>query len=149
VRAYSKKNLKKKIKNKYIERLNKEYETALVNLAKVTTVVLRFERAFPGQKLETSRQGGSFGIYMSRSNLDSFKCEELMELLGFFIDEKPEDTSSSEYPNYFNVDYKFTFDWGRVVINAYVKEESSTCHRVMIDEIVEEVRTPVYKMVCD
>jgi hypothetical protein len=149
VRAYSKKQLKKNFKNKYIERLNKEYELALINLAKVTTVALRFNKTFPGYDIEPSRHGSTFGMYMSKTQLDSFKCEELMELLGFFIDEKPTDTSSHEYPNYFNVDYKFKFDWGNVVINAYVKEESDTCHRVMVDEIVEEVRTPVYKMVCD
>lgn len=92
----------------------------------------------------------SLGVSMGLSiyGLDGLKCDLLTGMIFDLMGVMPNaEMSTRDYPNLLNRDYKFKHGRVEVAINAYVKEDSTTCKRVKIGSKLVEVDE--YKIVCE
>lgn len=92
-----------------------------------------------------------FSVTGSTVELEGFKDERLVKLLGKLID--ADDTKTTDFAAYLNRDFKFstTLPDGsilRVTVNAYVKSDSPTCRKVLKESKSAVVVTEVFEMVC-
>jgi len=81
-------------------------------------------------------------------DLDGFKHSKLESTLWYLstLDGERE-VKSEEYAASLNRDYRFKFDGFDVTIHAYVKTDSATCRRVVVDS--KMVKQDVYAIQCD
>jgi hypothetical protein len=98
---------------------------------------------------------GSFSIslscekpvaYVRMHRLESFKDARLTDLLDKLIALEG-DVSSTDYASIMNRSFTCNFSDFQVYIDAYVKDDSPTCRKVVIGTRVEEVLD--YEIVCD
>lgn len=98
---------------------------------------------------------GSFSISLSREKpvayvrmyrLESFKDARLTDFLDKLVAMDGE-MSSTDYASIMNREFDCEFSDFRVCINAYVKDDSPTCRKVVIGTKMEEVKE--YEIVCD
>lgn len=100
--------------------------------------------------------GGSFSVTIW--NLKSFKEQHLVDVLlyletHFNVEFEMTDNAAYSTKN-FSARVKWTSGGGQehtfdVEVSAKLRADAAECHRVQIDEKVEVVRTPIYKLVCD
>lgn len=149
MKRLSKRLIKKKIHNDLLVKIEKEYTTVLKNAKFASAFLAKFQEDANAYKISTSRSGDGYLMTVSISSLNSFKDDTLTKLLGLLLAYNPIDTSSTEYAIARNIDYHFIFPGIKVVVYAYVKEDSPTCRKVIIsqEEVIETRYT--YKMVCD
>jgi len=86
-------------------------------------------------------------IEVNLNDLDSFKDQQLVDLLEFFTSKTDKVTTTDWTHRAVNRDYSFELDDVVVNICAYVRSDSPTCRRVQTGFEVQEV--PQYKIVCD
>jgi hypothetical protein len=85
-------------------------------------------------------------VYMN--NLDGFKNTKLEAMLWFLGTlDGGRDVKSHEYAQSLNRDYRFVFEEFDVVIHAYVRDDSPTCRKVIVD--TKMVKQEVYAIQCD
>jgi hypothetical protein len=98
---------------------------------------------------------GSFSIslscekpvaYVSMRRLESFKDARLTDFLDKLVAMEGE-MSSTDYASIMNRSFTCNFSDFQVYVDAYVKDESPTCRKVVIGTRVEEVLD--YEIVCD
>jgi hypothetical protein len=85
-------------------------------------------------------------VYLQLNNLESFKDAKLMAVLEY-VSVFSDTSTSRDWAQYLNRDFRFTSNTVDVHINAYVKEDSPTCRKVMIGTELQTVEK--YKIVCD
>ena len=99
--------------------------------------------------------GGSFTIslscekpvaYVSMRRLESFKDARLTNFLDKLIAMDGE-MSSTDYASIMNRSFTCNFSDFQVYVDAYVKDNSPTCRKVVIGTKMEEVKE--YEIVCD
>jgi hypothetical protein len=149
MRALKKRHFKRVVKDKHIKELNDDYLSSLKGLAKITNILQKYTEKFPDETPSITRCGKDFYIFLPMAKLGSFKEEKLCNKLEFFLNENPIKTTTTEYPAYKNIDYHFLYGNATVQISAYVSDDSEQCRRILVSETVEEVRRPVYELVCD
>jgi hypothetical protein len=147
MRAVSKKVMKGLMAVTHIEKANKAYEMLMANTPKMIDIVWKINKRFPGLLSTPSASTERYSAYISKYNLESFKCEELTEILEFLLSLNPTETDTSQYASSYNTDYRFDFDCIRITVFAYVKHDSPNCRRVVVGE--ETVTQYKYEMVCD
>ena len=86
-------------------------------------------------------------IEVNLNDLESFKDQQLVDLLEFFTSKTDKVTTTDWTHRAVNRDYSFELDDVVVNICAYVRSDSPTCRRVQTGTEVQEV--PQYKIVCD
>jgi hypothetical protein len=86
-------------------------------------------------------------IELNLNDLESFKEQQLVDLLEFFTSKTDKVTTTDWTHRAVNRDYSFELDDVVVNICAYVRSDSPTCRRVQTGTEVQEV--PQYKIVCD
>lgn len=89
-------------------------------------------------------------IHISMFGLDSFKQYELVAALEYLTaeTEKLNGTMTTEdWAAAVNRDFKFKTDKWEVSINAYVKDDSQTCRKIVVG--TEMVERHKYQIVCD
>ena len=86
-------------------------------------------------------------IELNLNDLESFKDQQLVDLLEFFTSKTDKVTTTDWTHRAVNRDYSFELDDVVVNICAYVRSDSPTCRRVQTGTEVQEV--PQYKIVCD
>jgi len=86
-------------------------------------------------------------IELNLNDLESFKDQQLVDLLEFFTSKTDKVTTTDWTHRAVNRDYSFELDDVVVNIGAYVRSDSPTCRRVQTGTEVQEV--PQYKIVCD
>jgi hypothetical protein len=89
-------------------------------------------------------------VYISMFSIESFKQEELLNALDYLTEITEKDNgkiTTEDWAAAVNRDFRFeTEDW-RVCINAYVKDNSPTCRKIVVGtEMVEHTK---YEIVCD
>ena len=98
---------------------------------------------------------GSFSIslscekpvaYVSMRRLESFKDARLTDFLDKLVAMDGE-MSSTDYASIMNRSFTCNFSDFQVYIDAYVKDDSPTCRKVVIGSKIEEVLE--YEIVCD
>lgn len=99
--------------------------------------------------------GGSFSIslscekpvaYVSMRRLESFKDARLTDFLDKLIAMDGE-MSSTDYASIMNRSFTCNFSDFQVYVDAYVKDNSPTCRKVVVGTKMEEVKE--YEIVCD
>ena len=81
-------------------------------------------------------------------NLEGFKHSKLESTLWFLGTlDGSRVVRSKEYAESLNRDYRFEFDGFDVCIHAYVKSDSPTCRKVLVD--TKMVKQEVYAIQCD
>jgi len=86
-------------------------------------------------------------IEVNLNDLESFKDQQLVDLLEFFTSKTDKVTTTDWTHRAVNRDYSFELDDVVVNICAYVRSDSPTCRRVQTGIEVQEV--PKYQIVCD
>lgn len=95
-----------------------------------------------------SYDGSDVTITINMYELDGFKDQRLMQLMyAIMCLNDVKETSTEQYPEYLNCDYKFTVGKCRIQISAWVKKDSATCKRVKIGEKTHVVAE--YKIECE
>jgi methyl coenzyme M reductase subunit D len=98
---------------------------------------------------------GSFSIslscekpvaYVSMRRLESFKDARLTDFLDKLVAMEGE-MSSTDYASIMNRSFTCNFSDFQVYVDAYVKDDSPTCRKVVIGTKIEEVLE--YEIVCD
>ena len=89
----------------------------------------------------------TIGIYCC--GLESFKDQRLMKLLERIESLSPSKSSSVDYADYLNRDFRFEFDDVLVLVNAYVKSDSGLCRKVLKGVESRVVEQKIYEMVCE
>ena len=84
--------------------------------------------------------------YVSMRRLESFKDTRLTDFLDKLVAMDGE-MSSTDYASIMNRSFTCNFSDFQVYIDAYVKDDSPTCRKVVIGTRVEEVLD--YEIVCD
>jgi hypothetical protein len=89
-------------------------------------------------------------VFISMFSIDSFKQTELVNALGYLTDITEKDNgkiTTEDWATAVNRDFRFeTKEW-RVCINAYVKDDSPTCRRIVVG--TEMVERTIYEIACD
>jgi hypothetical protein len=89
-------------------------------------------------------------VYISMFSLDSFKQTELVNAISYLTDVTEKSSgkiSSEDWAAAVNRDFRFETENWRVCLNAYVKDDSPTCRRVVVGtKMVEQVQ---YEISCD
>ena len=85
-------------------------------------------------------------VYAQLRDLESFKDAKLMAVLEY-VSVFSDTSTSKDWAQYLNRDFRFVSKTVDVYINAYVKEDSPTCRKVMIGTELQTVEK--YKIVCD
>jgi hypothetical protein len=85
-------------------------------------------------------------VYLQLNNLESFKDAKLMAVLEY-VSVFTDTSTSKDWAEYLNRDFKFTSKTIDVSIGAYVKEDSPTCRKVVVG--TEQQTIERYKIVCD
>lgn len=84
--------------------------------------------------------------YVSMRRLESFKDSRLTDFLDKLVAMEGE-MSSTDYASIMNRSFTCNFSDFQVYVDAYVKDDSPTCRKVVIGTRVEEVLD--YEIVCD
>ena len=85
-------------------------------------------------------------IHATLDNLESFKDAKLIAVLEY-VSVFTDTSTSKDWAQYLNRDFRFTSKSVDVFIGAYVKEDSPTCRKVVIGTELQTVEK--YKIVCD
>ena len=89
-------------------------------------------------------------VYISMFSIESFKQTELVNALGYLTEITEKDNgkiTTEDWATAVNRDFRFeTKEW-RVCINAYVKDDSPTCRRIVVG--TEMVERTIYEIACD
>lgn len=128
----------------------------------VNEVYRRFQAAMDAEIIQADpsvyccHQGGSAYAVVIRAmlrDLPGFNCPDLMALLELFHD--ADKIESKDFAQYLNREYTFTYKIGdsehkiMVYIDAWVKDGSPTCRRVLKEVKLVTREEKVYDMVCD
>ena len=93
---------------------------------------------------------GKPSIYISMFSIESFKQTELVNALGYLTEITEKDNgkiTTEDWATAVNRDFRFeTKEW-KVCINAYVKDDSPTCRRIVVG--TEMVERTIYEIACD
>lgn len=85
-------------------------------------------------------------LYISMSQLDSFKDKRLTNVL-YLLDDYCPEQDVKEYAEYVNRDYTFKSDKFEAVVLAYVKSDSDACRRIKVG--TETVQRDKFEIICD
>jgi hypothetical protein len=85
-------------------------------------------------------------VYLQLRDLESFKDAKLMAVLEY-VSVFSDTSTSQDWAQYLNRDFRFKSNTVDVHINAYVKEDSPTCRKVVVGTELQTVEK--YKIVCD
>lgn len=141
--------IKKISKNKILDEVEKEYLEVRRNAERFNAFFPAFKGAFPQYKMEPSRTGRQFSLWIYLKDLEGFKDEKLADLMGYLLDKSPVHTSSNEYLANYNIDYKFEFNGFYIMVGAYIKSDSPTCRRIQVGEDTHYSVVPRYIIECD
>jgi len=89
-------------------------------------------------------------VYISMFSIESFKQTELVNALGYLTEITEKDNgkiTTEDWATAVNRDFRFETEEWRVCINAYVKDDSPTCRRVVVG--TEMVERTIYEIACD
>lgn len=89
-------------------------------------------------------------VYISMFSIDSFKQAELVNALGYLTEITEKDNgkiTTEDWATAVNRDFRFETENWRVCINAYVKDDSPTCRRIVVG--TEMVERTIYEIACD
>lgn len=130
--------------------------------ARNTVVALKTQRKAIGRLLRTltmcvdaNNRDTSLVMWMSGDQptfsinlyrLDGFKSLRLESVL-WLLEEIGTLKETKEYASCLNRDYKYEVDGYRVLLGAYVKDDSPTCRKIVVG--TETVTTPKYAIQCD
>ena len=93
-----------------------------------------------------SMSGQTPMISITLNKLDSFKDEDLTNLLDFLVGREAE-IKEEAWPQFHNKDYHAELPDAKVVIHAYVRSDSPTCRRVQVGTQLKE--EPVWELHCN
>ena len=85
-------------------------------------------------------------LYVQMYNLESFKDPKLVAILEY-VSVFSDTSTSKDWAQFLNRDFKFTSLTIDIHIGAYVKDDSPTCRKVVIGTELQTVEK--YKIVCD
>jgi len=85
-------------------------------------------------------------VYVVMYDLESFKDERLMRILGHFS-ETMNDMETEDWAKSVNRDYRFKSATYSAVVSAYVRNDSPTCRKVLVGTELQTVEK--YEIVCD
>jgi hypothetical protein len=85
-------------------------------------------------------------VYVVMYDLDSFKDERLMKVLGY-LSETMDNMNTQDWAQSVNRDYRFKSATYSGAISAYVREDSPTCRKVLVGTELQTVEK--YEIVCD
>jgi hypothetical protein len=133
----------------------REYKTEINRLlaplnAAYKSGFLQYEPSLSASKKYTG--GYEATISVTAYNLPGFKDERLMALLEKLV--HANEAKTTDYASCMNRDFHFTFKLPnenaiRVIVNAYVKEDSETCKKIVkgiSSRVVEDIE---YELVCE
>ena len=105
--------------------------------------------------VDTNTRGASLHLWMSDTqpvfsinlyHLDGFKSLRLESVL-WLLEEIGTLESQKEYASCLNRDYVYKVDGYKVMLSAYVSDDSPTCRKIVVG--TETVTTPKYAIQCD
>ncbi len=85
-------------------------------------------------------------VYVNMRNLDSFKDDRLVKVLGY-LSETMDDIQTTDWAQSVNRDFRFNSGTHSVAISAYVREDSPTCRKVLVGTELQTVEK--FEIVCD
>jgi hypothetical protein len=85
-------------------------------------------------------------VYLQMRDLGSFKDAKLTAVLEY-VSVFTNTSTSKDWAQYLNRDFKFTSNTVDIHIGAYVKEDSPTCRKVLVGTELQTVEK--FKIVCD
>ena len=85
-------------------------------------------------------------VHAQLNNLESFKDAKLVAVIEY-VSVFADTSTSKDWAQFLNRDFRFTSKTVDVYIGAYVKEDSPTCRKVIIGTELQTVEK--YKIVCD
>ena len=101
--------------------------------------------------------GATVYVMLSLRNLEGFKSERLKHILSAFNDFDPTSMATHDNATYMLRSYTFNYNMSfkdgvlgfiTIVVDAGVKDDSTTCERVVVG-MTEGKPQPIYKMVCN
>lgn len=90
----------------------------------------------------------SFTVALTLRGIEGFKCPALSAVLEYCNEKcEPNRTSTSDWAESLNREFRFKLAPCTVTVNAYVKSDSPTCRKVVVGTTIEEVKK--YEIQCD
>ena len=87
-------------------------------------------------------------VRFNLSNIDSFKDARLVKVLEYLSEvDGLKRTRTQDWPQSVNRVFTFEFEKFNVSVDAYVKEDSPTCRKVVVS--TELIKQDKYEIVCD
>jgi hypothetical protein len=130
------------------ESINQMRETLSKTKAKKLELRVKYGHLFAkmDKDFSISLFSGKPTAYISMYQLESFKDSRLTDFLDKLV-ALDGDMSSTDYASIMNRTFTCNFEDFRVYLDAYVKDDSPTCRKVVIGTKMEEVNE--YRIVCD